>query len=206
MLGVMTYPWPMCWRWRCNYSSKTSLMQIAVEVGCGWVEIVSFTEEIHQVILSMFLSCDESITCKCIINVLPSVLSPSMGLNKDLSPDRRQAIIWTNAELIHRRIYAALGGGGGVNVLCVKNAVYQLGRLENEFKHMGRTGSWRGSLFSSLFCEMAHFLQGFYYWPEKAAERTVDLAWCVADQGFRNIKKDARRVTLSFNVLDPAKL
>ena len=128
-----------------------------------------------------------------------------MGLNNDLAPDRRQAIIWTNAELIHWRIYAALGGDE-LMFSVLKKAVYQLGRLENEFKHMRRTGSWRGSLFSSLFCEMAHFLQGFYYWPEKATERTVDLAWCVADQGFRNIKKDARRVTLSFNVLDPAKL
>ena len=28
----------------------------------------------------------------------------------------RQAIIWTNAEPIRRRIYAALGGGGGDEV------------------------------------------------------------------------------------------
>ena len=28
-------------------------------------------------------------------------------------PNRRQAIIWTNADPVHRRIYAALGGGGG---------------------------------------------------------------------------------------------
>ena len=28
----------------------------------------------------------------------------------DLAPDRRQAIIWTNADQIHLRIYVALGG------------------------------------------------------------------------------------------------
>ena len=33
-----------------------------------------------------------------------------MGLDNGLVPFRRQAIIWTNAEPIHWRIYAALGG------------------------------------------------------------------------------------------------
>ena len=34
----------------------------------------------------------------------------SIGLNNGLSPNRRQAIIWTNADPIHWRIYVALGG------------------------------------------------------------------------------------------------
>ena len=33
-----------------------------------------------------------------------------IGLDNVLAPNRRQAIIWTNADLIHWRIYAALGG------------------------------------------------------------------------------------------------
>ena len=35
----------------------------------------------------------------------------SNGLDNGLAPNRRQAIIWTNADPIHRRIYAALEGG-----------------------------------------------------------------------------------------------
>ena len=34
-----------------------------------------------------------------------------IGSGNGLAPNRRQAIIWTNADLIHWRIYAALGGG-----------------------------------------------------------------------------------------------
>ena len=35
---------------------------------------------------------------------------PSIGLDNGLAPNRRQAIIWTNADPIHWRIYATLGG------------------------------------------------------------------------------------------------
>ena len=35
---------------------------------------------------------------------------PSIGLDKGLGPNRRQAIIWTSADPIHWRIYAAPGG------------------------------------------------------------------------------------------------
>ena len=33
-----------------------------------------------------------------------------IGLDNGLAPNRRQAIIWTNADIIHWRIYTALGG------------------------------------------------------------------------------------------------
>ena len=33
-----------------------------------------------------------------------------IGLDNGLAPNRRQAIIWNNADPIHRRIYATLGG------------------------------------------------------------------------------------------------
>ena len=35
----------------------------------------------------------------------------SIGWDNSLVPNRRQAIIWTNADPVHRRIYAALGVG-----------------------------------------------------------------------------------------------
>ena len=40
----------------------------------------------------------------------PNSQKPSIGLNNGLVPNRRQAIIWTNADLIHWCIYVALGG------------------------------------------------------------------------------------------------
>ena len=36
---------------------------------------------------------------------------PAIGLDNGLAPKRWQAIIWTNADPVHRCIYAALGGG-----------------------------------------------------------------------------------------------
>ena len=35
---------------------------------------------------------------------------PALDLDNGLTPNRQQAIIWTNADHIHWRIYAALGG------------------------------------------------------------------------------------------------
>ena len=44
-------------------------------------------------------------------------LQYAIGLDTGLAPKRRQAIIWTNVDQIHLRIYAVLvggrGGGGG---------------------------------------------------------------------------------------------
>ena len=36
--------------------------------------------------------------------------NPALVLDNGLTPNRRQASIWTNADLIHWHIYAALGG------------------------------------------------------------------------------------------------
>ena len=35
---------------------------------------------------------------------------PALFSDNGMAPNRRQVIIWTNADLIHWRIYAALGG------------------------------------------------------------------------------------------------
>ena len=40
----------------------------------------------------------------------PIDINPGIGLDNGLAPNRRQAIIWTNAHLIHWHIYAALWG------------------------------------------------------------------------------------------------
>ena len=40
----------------------------------------------------------------------PADKQVSIGSGNDLTSNRRQAIIWTNADSVHRRIYAALGG------------------------------------------------------------------------------------------------
>ena len=34
----------------------------------------------------------------------------NIGSGNGLAPNKRQAITWTNADQVHRRIYAALGG------------------------------------------------------------------------------------------------
>ena len=36
--------------------------------------------------------------------------NPEFRLDNGFAPNKRQAIIWTNADSIHWRIYAALGG------------------------------------------------------------------------------------------------
>ena len=48
----------------------------------------------------------------------------SIGLDNSLAPNRRQAIIWTNADLIHWRIYAALGI---VELMMMAMAIWRVG-------------------------------------------------------------------------------
>ena len=46
---------------------------------------------------------------KISLKFVPQLTKLSIGLDNGLAPNRRQAIIWTNAGLIYWRIYAALG-------------------------------------------------------------------------------------------------
>ena len=57
---------------------------------------------------------------------------PAFGLNNGLVPNKRQAIIWTNAGPIHWRIYAALGG----DELTHYSAKWRLIHLIKRFKLM----------------------------------------------------------------------
>ena len=43
---------------------------------------------------------------------------PSTGLDNGLAPNTRQAIIWTNDDTVHWRVYAALGGDELVSPQC----------------------------------------------------------------------------------------
>ena len=52
---------------------------------------------------------DENFTETCSLGSNKQYLI--IGLDNGLAPNRRQAIIWTNADPIHWRIYAALGEG-----------------------------------------------------------------------------------------------
>ena len=63
-------------------------------------------------------------------------LSGGDGTDYGLVPNRRQAIIWTNAELIHRRTYAEPGGDFKLNIatlnsneICNMPAIYAKGGM-----------------------------------------------------------------------------
>ena len=64
---------------------------------------------------------------------------PSIGLDNGLAPNRRQAIIWTNVNPIHWRIYAVLGGDEFLyNVLYDGKYIYdkaQIYNATNEYFH-----------------------------------------------------------------------
>ena len=55
---------------------------------------------------------------------------PIIGLDNGLAPNRRQAIICTNTDPIHWRIYAALGG----DELYERNAYYISDVMQNLYK------------------------------------------------------------------------
>ena len=56
------------------------------------------------------ISADDILNCIFLNEKLRIFIKPSIGLDNGLAPNRPQAIIWTNADPIHWRIYAALGG------------------------------------------------------------------------------------------------
>ena len=61
----------------------------------------------------VFLNENICILIKISLNFVPKVPidnKPSIGLDNGLVPNRRQAIIWSNADPVHWCIYTALGG------------------------------------------------------------------------------------------------
>ena len=71
----------------------TAISQTIFSDTFSWIESLAFWLKFHW---SLFLMVQLTI--------------PSTDLDNGVAPQRRQAIIWTNTDLIHWRIYAALGG------------------------------------------------------------------------------------------------
>ena len=70
--------------------------------------VCHFADDIFRCI---FMNEMFRILIKTSLNFVPWVpIEPNIGLDNGLAPNRRQATIWTNADLIHWCIYAALGG------------------------------------------------------------------------------------------------
>ena len=77
---------------------------------------------------------------------------PSIALENGLAPNRRQAIIWTNADPIHWRIYAALGGNelkGSSNFHITETSVSVMWEFEESFRFQLQLSS--PSLHSTCF-------------------------------------------------------
>ena len=72
-----------------------------------------------------------------------------MGLDNGWAPNMRQAIIWTNADLIHWRIYAALVGDELKNEGCYEPR----GMLWTHFvKYDVMVGKYKNQLLSKDIC------------------------------------------------------
>ena len=78
----------------------TAISQTIISDAYSWMKSFVFCLKFHR---SLFLRVPLTIT--------------SIGLDNGLTPNRRQAIIWTNADSIHWRIYAALGRDGFITGL-----------------------------------------------------------------------------------------
>ena len=101
----------------------------------------------------------------CILKFLPQHLinnKPGIGWYNGLVPNRRQAIIWTSAVLIHWRIYSALLRGRWVNG---KNPTHHL-EFQYIYLLMGGLGvdlrvlNWFASgMIKCIVCDNTYVLQ-----------------------------------------------
>ena len=66
-----------------------------------------FVDDIFRCI---FVNEKFCISIKISLKFVPNSHQPSIGLDNGMATNRRHAIIWTNADPIHWRIYAAVGG------------------------------------------------------------------------------------------------
>ena len=58
----------------------------------------------------IFLNENDRILIKMSLKYIARTRQDSIGSRNGLAPNRRQAITWTNDDLVHWRIYAAIGG------------------------------------------------------------------------------------------------
>ena len=63
--------------------------------------------KVADIFISISLNVKFCILIKISLKFIPK---GGVGLGNDLVPNRRQAIIWTIADPVHRRIYSSLGG------------------------------------------------------------------------------------------------
>ena len=67
----------------------------------------TFTDDIFK---HIFLNENIKISIQFSLKFVPKGPIDNIGLDNGLAPNRRQAIIWTNADTVHQRICALLGG------------------------------------------------------------------------------------------------
>ena len=95
----------------------------------------------------------------------------SIGLDNGLAPSRRQAIILTYSDPFHQRIYAALGGGGGMS----KDWIIYL--QQNNTQQSINISNW---LYSILVLDDCIVIAAEYFIPWQQGicmERPFIVAW-----------------------------
>ena len=89
-----------------------------------------FTDDIFK---RIFLNEKSKFRFKFYWNLFLRVQYVSVGSSNGLAPNRRQAVIWTNADPVHQRINAALGGDE-LRFPCNEKAVWQNCALKLDFE------------------------------------------------------------------------
>ena len=91
---------------------------IGLHATCGWLNWSPARQNCHHfaddVFWCIFVNENVYIVIKISLSLFLSLQSTitQFGLNNNVALNRRQAIIWTNADPIRWRIYAAIGGWG----------------------------------------------------------------------------------------------
>ena len=87
---AITFQWPAVTHW--GRGKMAAIFQTAFSNAFSWMKMFEFRLKFHW---SLFLKVQLTIF--------------QHGSDNDFAPNRRQAIIWTNDDPVHRRIYASLG-------------------------------------------------------------------------------------------------
>ena len=123
MLAMMSklieaFEWIRCAR--NQHLKYCSVIYIRVSIKCGHGNAIShlpldkMATILADIFNCIFLNENDRIPIKISLKFVPNVPINnllSVGSDNGLAPNRRQAIIWTNAYPIHWRRYAALEGG-----------------------------------------------------------------------------------------------
>ena len=88
----------------------------------------------------------------CLFNNMPACI----GSDNGLAPSRRQTIIWTNADPVHRRIFAALGRD--------ELTVNESWPIVTEWRHMATAACCVKTLYFSLRKNSLNFKMLWFFW------------------------------------------